>query len=193
MGKKSVRDARRLASVPATIRRALPELAPDPRAAQILRARISRFHFIAAVAPVLGGHTKQVADARDPGAGGRPQKITEEYSRLTSARRVRRVMLPHNMGKMGNRERIARAAEEAQLAAAEKAAKQATKTTKVARPKRVAAPTRMKIVWDVGGTGGTKVKTFPYAEKAAAEAAAAALTKSTGRTQKIRESRVPME
>ncbi len=51
----------------------------------------------------------------------------------------------------------------------------------------------MKIVWDVGGTGGTKVKSFPYAEKEAAEAAAVALTKSTGRLHKIRESKVPME
>ncbi len=97
------------------------------------------------------------------------------------------------MAKMGNRERIARAAEEARASAAEKAAKQAEKPAKVTRPKRVAAPVRMKIVWDVGGTGGTKLKTFPYAEKAAAEAAAAALSKSTGRTHQIRESRVPME
>ncbi len=100
------------------------------------------------------------------------------------------------MAKMGNRERIARAAEEARASAvekAEKAAKQTEKPAKVARPKRVAAPVRMKIVWDVGGTGGTKLKTFPYAEKAAAEAAAAALSKSTGRTHQIRESRVPME
>ncbi len=97
------------------------------------------------------------------------------------------------MAKMGNRERIARAAEEARASAAEKAAKQAEKPAKVARAKRVAAPVRMKIVWDVGGTGGTKLKTFPYAEKAAAEAAAAALSKSTGRTHQIRESRVPME
>jgi 23S rRNA-/tRNA-specific pseudouridylate synthase len=97
------------------------------------------------------------------------------------------------MGKMGNRERIARAAEEAQLAAAEKLAKKAAKPAASARAKRVVAPVRMKIVWDVGGTGGTKVKTFPYAEKAAAEAAAAALTKSTGRTHQIRESKVPME
>ena len=101
------------------------------------------------------------------------------------------------MAKMGNRERIARAAEEARLSAVEKTAKQAEKSAekpaKVARAKRAATPVRMKIVWDVGGTGGAKLKTFPYAEKAAAEAAAAALSKSTGRTHQIRESRVPME
>lgn len=94
---------------------------------------------------------------------------------------------------MGNRERIARAAEEARLTAEEKAAKKAAKPAASPRAKKVATPARIKIVWDVGGTGGTKVKSFPYAEKAAAEAAAVALSKSTGRTHKIRESRVPME
>lgn len=94
---------------------------------------------------------------------------------------------------MSNRERIARAAEEARLSAAEKAAKKAAKPAKVAGKKAVAAPARMKIVWEVGGSGGTKVKTFPYAERGAADAAAAALSKSTGRTHQTRETRVPME
>lgn len=94
---------------------------------------------------------------------------------------------------MSNRERIARAAEEAAASAAEKAAKKAAKPATAPRTKRAVTAARIKIVWEVGGAGGTKVKTFPYAEKAAAEAAAIALTKSTGRTQKIRESRVPME
>ncbi len=94
---------------------------------------------------------------------------------------------------MSNRDRIARAAEEAALAAAEKAAKKAAKPTAASRAKRAAPTARIKIVWEVGGMGGTKVKSFPYAEKAAAEEAAAALSKSSGRTQKIRETRVPME
>ena len=97
------------------------------------------------------------------------------------------------MGKLGNRERIARAAEEARLTAAEKAAKKAAKPASAVRAKRVVLPVRMKIVWDVSAAVGTKVKSFPYAEKVAAEAAAVALTKSTGRTHQVRESRVPME
>jgi 23S rRNA-/tRNA-specific pseudouridylate synthase len=97
------------------------------------------------------------------------------------------------MAKMGNRERIARAAEEARLTAAEKATKKAAKPTASVRAKRVATPTRMKIVWDVCGTTGAKVKSFPYAEKAAAEIAAAALTRSTGRTHQLRPTKVPMD
>lgn len=97
------------------------------------------------------------------------------------------------MGHMGNRERIARAAEEARLTQAEKSAKKASKPATSVRAKRVAAPVRMKIVWDVCAPTGTKVETFPYPEKAAALAAADALTKSTGRTHAVRETRVPME
>ncbi len=104
------------------------------------------------------------------------------------------------MGRMSNRDRIARAAEEAKAAAAEKAATKATKATKKAtkpgsasRPRREATPARVKIVWDVTSPTGAKVKTFAYPDKAAAEAEALALTRSTGRDHAVRANKVPME
>jgi hypothetical protein len=87
-----------------------------------------------------------------------------------------------------NRERIARAAEEAAAAAAEKAAKKKSGT----RPSR-AAPVRMKVVWEVCTGTGRVVKTFAYADKAAAEAARVALTASKGETHLLRNTKVPME
>jgi hypothetical protein len=93
---------------------------------------------------------------------------------------------------MGNRERIARAADEARAAAAERSAKRAAKPTAGVRQKSESMAPRMKIEWDVCGSTGTKYKSFPYAEKAAAEAAAMELTRSTGRAHYVRESRVAM-
>ena len=40
---------------------------------------------------------------------------------------------------------------------------------------------------------GATVRSFPYAEKAAAEAETSELTKSTGRTHVLRPTKVPME
>jgi hypothetical protein len=97
---------------------------------------------------------------------------------------------------MSNKDRIARAAEEARLTALEKEAKQAKKATRAksgTRPKRGALPTRMKIVWEVAIGSGKTVETFGYPDKAAAEAKAAALTRSTERTHAVRAAKVPME
>jgi hypothetical protein len=95
---------------------------------------------------------------------------------------------------MSNRERIARAAEEARLAKAEKTAKKAAKEERGARPKGASKPPiRMKVVWEVCSATGKVVRTFPYADKAAAEAAAEALTRSTGNTHLLRPTKVPME
>jgi len=96
---------------------------------------------------------------------------------------------------MSNRNRIARAAEEARLTAEEKAAKKAPKSGEPRKlpSKRPTTPARMKIVWDVCSSSGTAVKSFAYAEKAAAEADAAARTRSSGRTHVVRGSKVPME
>lgn len=99
---------------------------------------------------------------------------------------------PIHMGNLGNRGRIARAAEEAAAAAAEKAAKKAAKPVAGTRKKAEPTAVRMKIEWDVCGSTGTKHRTFPYAEKANAEAAALDLTRSTGRTHYVRENKVPM-
>ena len=97
------------------------------------------------------------------------------------------------MAHMSNRDRIARAAEEARIAAAEKAAKKATKKTTGSRSERAPKSVRMKIVWDVCNVTGTAVKSFPYPDKAEAEAATETLTRSTGRTHILRPTKVPME
>ena len=98
------------------------------------------------------------------------------------------------MSPMSNRSRIARAAEEARLGELEKAAKRAQKKkTAVARPKRVVAPVRMKIVWDVVGSTGAKVKTFAYPDRGLADNSAESLSRSTGRSHVVRATKVPME
>ncbi len=97
---------------------------------------------------------------------------------------------------MSNRDRIARAAEEARITAEEKAAKKATKAEapKKPRAKKSATPVRMKVVWTVcSEASGAMVKTFPYPEKAAADADADSRTRSTGRTHVVRTTKVPME
>ena len=93
---------------------------------------------------------------------------------------------------MSNRDRIARAAEEARLTAQEKATKKATKATTVGRSRPVKS-IRMKIVWQVCSAAGAVVKTFPYAEKEAAESTTQALSKSTGGMHVLRPTKVPME
>jgi hypothetical protein len=94
---------------------------------------------------------------------------------------------------MSNRERIARAAEEARLTEVERTAKKEAKATKVGRSRPAPKAVRMKIVWEVCSSTGAVVKTFSYPEKAAAESAIEALTKSTGRTHLLRATKVPME
>ncbi len=94
---------------------------------------------------------------------------------------------------MSNRERIARAAEEARLTALEKAAKKAAPKVPGTRPKRVAKPIRVKIVWEICSSTGAVVKTFAYPDKAEAELETAALSKSTGRAHALRATKVPME
>ena len=96
------------------------------------------------------------------------------------------------MANMSNRERIARAAEEARLASAEKTVKKTSKKPATGRAKRGEAPQRMKVVWEVGRASGATVKTYPYAEKAAAEAAVLELTRSTGKPHLLRANKVPM-
>jgi len=104
------------------------------------------------------------------------------------------------MGHMSNRERIARMAEEAALAAAEKAAKRSAKGAggstggSTGGSKRSPkAPVRMKIVWEVCNATGKVIRTFPYAEKAAAEAETQELMRSTGNTHLLRPTKVAMD
>jgi uncharacterized protein YcnI len=72
--------------------------------------------------------------------------------------------------------------------------KSPTLKTEVAKPraKRVAKPTRMKIVWEICSGNGEVVKTYPYAEKAAAEAELLRLSNAK-REHVLRNTKVPME
>jgi hypothetical protein len=97
------------------------------------------------------------------------------------------------MAHMSNRDRIARAAEEARINAAEKLAKKdAKKPTRVRSP-RVAKVVRMKVIWEVCDVTGAAVRSFPYPDKAQAEAETEARTRSTGRNHTLRPTKVPME
>jgi hypothetical protein len=100
------------------------------------------------------------------------------------------------MAHSSNRDRIARAAEEARLTALEKKTKLEKTTSKTAKKptaaKRSAAPVRMKIVWEACSAAGAVLGTFAYPDKLAAEAKVALLTRSTGRTHVLRETKVPM-
>jgi hypothetical protein len=92
---------------------------------------------------------------------------------------------------MSNRERIARAAEEAAIAAKEKAAKPVAK--KKSGSRRPSPTARMKVIWEVCDGTGKAVKSFPYPDKAQAEAEVEARSKSTGRSHILRPTKVPMD
>ena len=96
------------------------------------------------------------------------------------------------MGRMSNRDRIARAAEEAAVAAKEKAAKRVVKKPSSGGSKRAGANVRMKVIWEVCDGSGKAMKSFPYPEKERAEAETEARTRSTGRTHILRPTKVPM-
>jgi hypothetical protein len=89
-----------------------------------------------------------------------------------------------------NSERIAHAAAEADATAKEKAAKvKAPRAPRVRTPRAPKAPPRVKIVWAVGKPGGTPTQTYPYPQRAAAEAEA----KRMGGEWVVAPLRVPME
>ena len=92
-----------------------------------------------------------------------------------------------NMMDMSDGDRIARA-EEAANDAKQRAAKAAKKA------KRPKPEVRMKVVWEVCDGGNGKVaKSFPYTDKAKAEAEVAARSRSTGRSHILRPTKVPMD
>ncbi len=61
------------------------------------------------------------------------------------------------------------------------------------RASAAAKTVRVKIVWEVCSGAGKTVQTFPYPEKAAAEARMRALARSSGRSHMLRATKVPME
>ena len=85
------------------------------------------------------------------------------------------------MGHMSNRERIARAQAEA-------AAKQAQGGSR-----KSAGEPRMKVVWTVCSSTGKVIESFPYSDKARAEARVGELSASTGDTHELRQAKVPMD
>src|SRR5436190_9003315 len=97
------------------------------------------------------------------------------------------------MRHMSNRDRIARAAEEAKVAATERALKKTAKKPSATRSAGAAKSVRMKVIWEVRNPAGKAVKSFAYPDKADAEAAVVALTRSTGQTHVLRDAKVPME
>lgn len=81
-------------------------------------------------------------------------------------------------GHASNADRIERAASEAAAAVKELDAKKAAKAKGPKKP-RVSAkvPARVKIVWAVGRPGVVSTKSYPYNERAAADAEALRLGK----------------
>jgi hypothetical protein len=88
-----------------------------------------------------------------------------------------------------NAERIARAAAESEAAVKEMAAKKAASLKPPRKPRAAPPPKRIKIVWAVGKTGAAPVKSFPYAERAAADAEALRI----GKGCVVTPLKVPME
>lgn len=97
------------------------------------------------------------------------------------------------MDRLQNRGRIARAAGEARITEAEKATETRAQETPKGRSKPPVKAVRVKVIWEVCSGTGRVVKTFPYPDKAAAEAQTKALTRSTGRAHTVRSTKVPME
>jgi hypothetical protein len=85
-----------------------------------------------------------------------------------------------------------RMAEEASMKAKEKEAK--TSSRKAPASKR-AAPRqqRMKFIWQVFDENSKAMASFPYRERDAAEARAAELAETTGKTHFVNRIRVPMK
>lgn len=101
-------------------------------------------------------------------------------------------------GKMSNRDRIARMAAEAEAAGKEKQADRQARAESASRSGAAKSrakrpPARVKIVWAVCDQTGSQVKSYPYAEEAAALADAQQRTTATGRTHFVTRAEVPLE
>jgi hypothetical protein len=97
--------------------------------------------------------------------------------------------------RMSNRDRIARMRAEADAAEKEKAerrAQQPPSTPKEAK-QAAAAGVRMKVVWAVKDPHGEILTTYPYPNKAQAEAEAGRLREADGRSYIVTPEKVPMD
>jgi hypothetical protein len=92
---------------------------------------------------------------------------------------------------MSNAQRIAKAAAEAEATEREKAEKKpaAPRAPRASRARQPKPPVRMKVVWTVCEPGGPALATFPYPERAAADADAA----RRGKGCIVKPVKVPME
>lgn len=81
----------------------------------------------------------------------------------------------------------------ARVVSTPEAEKTARKKPAASRPSPASKAGRLKIVWEVCSGTGKTVQTFPYPEKAAAEARTRALAHSTGRSHMLRATKIPME
>ena len=89
-----------------------------------------------------------------------------------------------------NADHIAKAAAEVEAKTKEKAAKKAARGPAAPRkPRAPKAPPRLKIIWAVGQPGAAPAKTFPYLERAAADADAV----RRGKGCMVTPLKVPME
>ena len=94
--------------------------------------------------------------------------------------------------RLSNKQRMERMAEEASMKAKEKEAK--TSSRKAPASKKAAPrPQRMKFIWQVINENSKAIADFPYREKDAAEARAAELSETKGKTHSVNRVRVPME
>jgi hypothetical protein len=92
---------------------------------------------------------------------------------------------------MSNSARIAKAAAEAEATSREKTEKAEKKAAapRASRARAPKPPVRLKIVWTVCEPGGPALATFPYPERAAADADAA----RRGKNCMVKPLKVPME
>jgi len=107
--------------------------------------------------------------------------------------------------RISNRTRLQRLQEEKQIEADEKKEKRPDEPAAAKKKKAKKAPAakrtrkapepagRMKVVWAVAEPGKDPKATFPFPEKAKAEAEAARLTAKHGKTFLVRRDRVAME
>jgi hypothetical protein len=92
---------------------------------------------------------------------------------------------------MSNAARIAKAAAEAEATSKEKTEKAEKKAAapRASRARQPKPPVRLKVVWTVCEPGGPALATFPYPERAAADADAA----RRGKGCLVKPIKVPME
>jgi len=100
--------------------------------------------------------------------------------------------------RMSSRERIDKLRAENEAAEIEKETKRKKKAAappkaKATRKKKVAAPVRMKMTWAVVRLGGDIIESYPYPQKAEAEAHAGRLNRDKPGDYIVRPERVPME